>query len=73
MQADHHLFAIVQTVNLLRLLFRLSERGNSIAARMAIMAITTNNSIKVKPRRGATPHYPWVGRRRTWLGYRLSC
>jgi hypothetical protein len=29
--------------------FALAKAGNNIAAKMAIMAITTNNSINVKP------------------------
>jgi len=33
--------------------FALLKAGRSIAARMAIMAMTTNNSIKVNPRRRA--------------------
>src|SRR6185369_5731599 len=35
--------------------FALVRAGNNIAARMAIMAITTNSSIKVKPRGAPRP------------------
>jgi len=37
--------------NGLRLDFALDSAGNNMAARMAMMAMTTNNSTKVKPTR----------------------
>jgi len=39
---------VAQAFRLLRLLFGFAKRGRSIAARIAMMAITTSNSIKVK-------------------------
>jgi len=54
LKADANLSLVVHTGNRLCFCLALASAGNSMAARMAMMAITTSNSISVKPERDAS-------------------